>query len=131
MSFLLDTNICVALLRGASTEIANRLRALDPAEIVLCSVVRAELLYGARRSLRVEENLALVERFCEQFESVPFDDRAAAFFAITRAILAKDGSMIGANGLFIASIGLAHDLVVATRNTRELGRVPGLRTAAW
>lgn len=131
MSFLLHTNICVALLRGASKELVDRLRAHDPAGIVLCSVVRAELLYGARKSQRVEENLALVEKFCAQFESVPFDDRAASYYAITRAILAKEGSSIGANDLLIASIGLAHDLVVATRNTKEFGRVPGLRTVAW
>ncbi|MBI2838065.1 MAG: type II toxin-antitoxin system VapC family toxin [Acidobacteria bacterium] len=131
MSFLLDTNICVALLRSGSEGIPKHLRSLDPEDIYLCSVVRAELLYGARKSRWVEENLALVERFCAQFESLPFDDKAASFYGITRAILTKAGASIGANDLLVASIGLAHDLTIVTRNTREFSRVPGLRIESW
>lgn len=131
MSFLLDTNICVALLRGGDKKVVERLRALDPDDLFLCSVVKAELLYGARKSRRVTENLALVDRFCAQFESLPFDDRAASFYGVARAILAKEGALIGANDLMLASICLAHDLVLVTRNLREYSRVPGLAIESW
>ncbi len=131
MSFLLDTNACIALLKGTDADLAKRLRVSKPEQFKLCSPVKAELFYGARKSERVNDNLALLTKFFEPFESFTFDDSAAEQYGIVRAILSRSGNPIGSNDLLIASIALAHDLTLLTKNLREFVKVPGLRTESW
>lgn len=128
---LLDTNICVPLINRAEPALAKRLLAADPAEISLCSVVRAELEFGARNSDRVAENLDRVDRFCSAFESLPFDDEAAERYGEIRAHLRREGRPIGANDLLIAAIAVAYELTLVTRNVGEFARVPRLVTERW
>lgn len=131
MSHLLDTNICIALLKGHDRPLMKRLQSLHPSALVLCSVVKAELLYGARNSQKIEANLHLLDRFFAPFDSLPFDDAAAQYYGTMRAMLTRAGTPIGANDLCIASIALAHDLTIVTRNRREFHRVTGLRVEEW
>jgi tRNA(fMet)-specific endonuclease VapC len=128
---ILDTNTCIAYLHKGEQEVVQKFAQAKPQELLLCSVVKAELLYGARRSQRVAENLDKLARFFASFESLPFDDKAAEFYGTNRALLARTGTPIGANDLLIASIALAHDVAVITRNTKEFTRVPGLRVQTW
>jgi tRNA(fMet)-specific endonuclease VapC len=128
---LLDTNICVPLINRADAALSKRLLAGDPAEIVLCSVVRAELEFGARNSDRIADNLDRVGRFCSAFESLPFDDDAAERYGEIRAQLRREGRPIGGNDLLVAAIALANELTLVTRNVTEFARVPHLRTERW
>jgi tRNA(fMet)-specific endonuclease VapC len=129
--FLLDSNVCIRLLNGTSAALADRLRQHSPGEIRLSTVVKAELLYGARRSARVEPNLQLLRSFFSAFETVSFDDLAAEHYGRVRADLARDGRLIGPNDLLIAASALAHDLVLVTHNVDEFSRVAGLRWQDW
>ena len=131
MTFLLDTNICIAFLNHDDARVKERLRDLRPEDVELCSVVKAELLYGARKSARVAENLRRVESFCRIFASRPFDDGAAEHYAVLRLQLQRDGTPIGANDMLIAAIALAADCTLVTRNVREFARVAGLRVDSW
>lgn len=131
MRYLLDTNVCIALLKGGDGALIERTKRQDPADLLLSSVVKGELLFGARNSRRVDANLSLLEEFFSQFESLPFDDGPAQYYGVTRALLSKAGTPIGANDLLIASTALQHDLTIATRNRREFARVPGLRWEDW
>jgi tRNA(fMet)-specific endonuclease VapC len=128
--FLLDTNIWIGLARGEKP-LRERLSRLNPTQVFCCSVVRAELLFGARKSLRVDQNLMGFESLLNPFESPSFDDKAAAHYGLIRAYLERAGTPIGANDLLVASIAISRDLVLVTRNTREFARVPGLRTEEW
>jgi len=128
--YLLDTNIWIALARG-DQQVRDRLRQLRLSQIFCCSIIRAELLFGARKSQQVERNLEGFARLLQPFESLPFDDEAAGHYGLTRAILEKAGTPIGANDLLIAAITLRRDCVLVTRNHREFARVPGLRTEEW
>lgn len=128
--YLLDTNVCIGLLKGIEP-LAARLRQAAPREVVLCSVVLAELYWGARKSLRVDSNLAVLRRFTGSFKSLPFDDRAAEEYGLIRAGLERAGTPIGPNDLLIASIARSHDCVLATMNEREFLRVSGLRVEVW
>lgn len=112
-------------------ELVKKFSQCDPKDFVLCSIVKAELIYGARKSQHVTENLSLLNSFFAPMESLPFDDRAAAFYGLNRTILAKSGTPIGGHDLFIASIALAHDTIVLTRNIGEFSRVPGLKVESW
>jgi tRNA(fMet)-specific endonuclease VapC len=127
---LLDTNIWIAL-AARETVPVNRLRRLAPEQVAGCSVVRAELMFGARKSRRVAENLEGFRRLLDPFISLPFDDAAAGHYGILRATLERAGTPIGANDLMIASIALTHDSILVTRNTREFERVVGLRLEVW
>lgn len=131
MSFrLLDTNIWIALARG-EPGVVTRLCLLDPAHVASCSVVRAELMFGARKSQRVAENVEGFQRLLAPFVSLQFDDLAAGHYGLMRAALERAGTPAGANDLLIASIALAHDCLLVTRNNREFARIVGLRVETW
>jgi tRNA(fMet)-specific endonuclease VapC len=128
---LLDTNTCIRILNGASRPVIARLRAVSLAEVRLSAVVKAELLYGARRSDRRAENLRLLARFFDTIISLPFDDRCAAEYGLLRDELDREGMPIGPNDLLIAATARAHDCVLVTHDVREFSRVPGLRYEEW
>ncbi|MCX6105999.1 MAG: type II toxin-antitoxin system VapC family toxin [Proteobacteria bacterium] len=131
MRRLLDTNICIAYLHRNDLGVVQKFKETKPGDLVLCSVVKAELIYGARRSQRVRENMHRLSAFFAVFESLPFDDKAAEFYGVNRALLSQGGTPIGSNDLLIASIALAHDVTVITRNMGEFMRVPGLKIESW
>ncbi len=132
MKYLLDTNTCVHYLRyGAGSPVDARLAAATPGDVVLCSVVVAELLFGALRSRDVARNLADVRAFVAGFRSLDFDAQAAEAYAGVRADLAAKGTPIGPNDLLIAAIALANGLTLVTHNTAEFSRVVGLTLEDW
>lgn len=131
MKYLLDTNTCIRYLNGRSPQVLKRLDALSETDIVLCSVVKMELRYGALRSEHVESTLARQATFLNRFVSLPFDDSAHIHAARIRAELASAGTPIGPNDLLIAAIALAHNLTLVTHNTREFSRVGGLSIEDW
>ncbi len=130
--YLLDSNVCIRLLNeSASSNMARKLAELTPDDIRLCSVVKSELYYGAYKSTRRDRNLANLNRFFSQFISLPFDDNAASIAGQVRAQLDVVGTPIGSNDLLIAAIALANDLTLVTHNTREFGRINGLKYEDW
>ncbi len=131
MKYLLDTNICICFIKSNDRALIKKMESLLPTDIALCSMVKAELLYGARKSQHVEKNLVTLMNFFKPFSSIPFDDRAAEFYGTNRVILERAGTPIGQADLLISSIALAYDLTVVTRNQREFSRVPSLKFEAW
>ena len=123
MNYLLDTNAWIAYLRQSNSRLVQRFLSVNPGEIALCSVVLAELFYGAHHGALSKQaaNLSLIARLQQRFTSLPFDDRSAAEYGQIRATLAARGTPIGPNDLMIASIALAH----------EFGRVPHLKLEDW
>ncbi|MBE2272501.1 MAG: type II toxin-antitoxin system VapC family toxin [Anaerolinea sp.] len=131
MIYLLDTNTCIRHLNRRSPSITARLHAVDEAEIAVCSVVKAELYLGAMKSQTPEITMSKQQAFVERFVSLPFNDKAAMHYARIRAALEIAGKSIGSNDLMIAAIALANDLTLITHNTREFGRVTGLKIEDW
>ena len=131
MRFLLDTNACIALLNGSSPALAQRLSQCHPRDVATSSVVKAELYFGARKSQRVAENLAAIDRLCRPFASLPFDDRCGEEYGSIRAELEAVGRPIGANDMMIAATARCHRLTLVTRNTSEFSRVTGLALEDW
>ena len=132
MTWLLDTNVCINYLRsGGGLFVAQRLAEKNAADVVLCSVVKAELIFGALRSRNAGDSLAKVGQFVERFLSLPFDDEAAQAYGRIRANLADRGMMIGPNDLLIASVALTRNLILVTHNVAEFGRVQGLKIEDW
>lgn len=131
MIYLLDSNVCIHLLNQRLPKVIDHFRQHDPASIALCSVVKAELLYGAQRSQRREANLQTLRTFFAPLTSLPFDDSAAEHYGQIRADLFAQGQPIGPNDFLIAAIARAHDATLITHNTTEFSRVPGLRLEDW
>lgn len=131
MTHLLDTNACVVYIRGKNLKLRARVDSTSPGDIALCTIVLAELLYGAAKSRDPVAERAVVEALAVPYACLPFDPAAATEYARVRVDLEARGLVIGANDLLIAAIALANGLTVVTHNTAEFGRVPGLAVEDW
>ena len=131
MKFLLDTSPCVVYLRGKNSLLLQRFQQHAAADIALCTVVLAELYYGAAKSSNPARERTAVDAFAAPFVCLPFDQPAADAYAAIRADLESRGLPIGANDYLIAAIALANNLTVVTHNTAEFSRVTGLAVEDW
>ena len=133
MTYLLDTNSCIGWLRRNQPPLVARIQAQAQTNIVLCSVVVGELLFGVERSdpTHRANNGLRVEQLRQQFISLPFDDAAAERYGRIRAELTAQGLLIGGNDMLIAAIALAKGCTLVTHNTSEFSRVTGLVIEDW
>ena len=131
MKYLLDTNVCIKYLNQKSPTIIQKLESIDTKDIAVCSIVKAELFYGALKSNNPEKTLARQQVFLNKFVSLVFDDNTALVYGKIRAFLAQAGTPIGSNDLQIASIALANNLTLVTHNTKEFSRIDGLKIEDW
>ncbi len=131
MMWLLDTNAWIAFLNRSPNPAKTRVAEHAESDILLCDVVKAELLYGAYKSARVEQNLTKLDILFSLVHSLPFDGKAAYAFGEIRAHLSRQGMPIGPYDVQIAAIAHANELTLVTHNTREFSRVPGLILDDW
>lgn len=129
--FLLDTNTCIRYLNGRAPAIRDHLQVHSPNEIFVCSIVKAELYFGAGKSSNIAKTLDAQNKFLTQFVSLSFDDSAANVYGRIRASLSSHGTLIGPNDMLIASIAIAHKLFLVTHNTREFSRISELDLVDW
>jgi len=129
--YFLDSNTCIYFLNGSSESIRNKILSIPPLEIKIPSVVKAELLLGAYKSKKPQKNLEKLEQFLEPFDVVPFDEPVCYEYAAIRKQTEEEGKVVGPNDLLIASTARFHDGTLVTRNTKEFGRIAGLRTENW
>ena len=129
--YFLDTNTCIYFLNGKYESIKTKILATSPNEIVIPSIVKAELLFGAYKSKKPKETIEKVEKFLEPFEIVPFDDMASYVYAELRNRMEQSGELIGPNDLLIASIVKFHEGILVTNNVREFKRIKGLKIEDW
>lgn len=131
MIYLPDTNVWISYLNSRKSRVKEVLPQHRLEDIALCSVVKAELVFGAFRSSRRDANLKVLQALFSQMVSLPFDDSAADHYGRIRADLVARGTTIGPNDLMIAAIALTHNLVLVTNNTKEFSRVQGLHIEDW
>lgn len=130
MNLLLDTNVCVDVLRGHPKVLAQ-MEAVSPAECAISSVTVFELLSGVRRSARPEQERKKLEKFFAVVGVLPFDAKAATQAAGIRSVLEATGLKIGPYDLLIAGHALGAGCPLVTNNTREFSRVEGLELVDW
>ena len=129
--YLLDTNVCIRFLNKKSQALIEKLSQKDPDEIFLCSIVKAELFYGAYKSNNPLKMLKSQREFCDRFKSLYFNDAAASVYGEIRSDLEKKGQIIGPNDLIIAAVAIANNVTLVTHNSREFGRVKTLKIEDW
>lgn len=130
LRYLLDTNLCIRVLRDRPASLRPRFNREADA-LCISTIVLNELLYGAAKSARPDENRRAVEAFASRLEVLPFDADAAAHAADIRASLESAGRTIGGYDTLIAGHARSRGLIVVTANAREFGRVKGLRFEDW
>lgn len=131
MTYLIDTNICIYLIREKDPELTKRFEEHRLYEIGVSAVTVAELQYGVARSRQMERNRRALLRFLTPFEILPFDDKDAELFGILRARLEAEGRPIGPYDLELAAQALARGLILVTNNEGDFRRVPGLHVENW
>ncbi len=131
MNFLLDTNICIGLLNGRDPSFLQQLQLLNPQDVYLCSIVKAELIYGARKSQQKDKNEKRLKIFFQEFQSVSFDDRCAEVYGDIRSHLEKSGKLIGNNDILIAATAIVYEFHLVTQNVREFERIFSLPLIQW
>jgi tRNA(fMet)-specific endonuclease VapC len=131
MRYLLDTNTIIYALKDAQGRSALRIGQARRDDVIVCSVVEAELYHGATKYGHTTRREAVLDAFLQPFQSLPFDSACVPQYACIRDYLERHGSRIGGNDLLIAAIALTHDLTVVTHDCDEFNRVPGLRVDDW
>ncbi len=129
--FLLDTSICIELIRGRAPAVVGRLRSRKIGTIGISAVTLAELRYGVAKSSDPARNTVALAHFCAPLEICAFDHGAAATYGDVRADVERAGTPIGPLDTLIAAHAVALEATVVTNNEREFRRVPGLRVENW
>ncbi len=128
--WMLDTDTCSYILRERPPQVLERLDKVARDEIVLSTIVCAELRYGAAR-LKSKKLAATIEAWLGLFVILPWDDAASRVYARIRAALEAGGKPIGNLDMLIAAHAVASGAVLVTNNTRHFSQVSGLRIENW
>ncbi len=131
MKYLLDTNVCIQFITGRSVVLKEKIESTDISSLFICSVVRGELEYGARKSNNPEKTLSVLQNFLSSFPEISYDSAAAKQYGIIRADLEKQGTPIGPYDMQIAAIALANNFTLVTHNTKEFKRINNLLIEDW
>ncbi|NGZ11792.1 MAG: type II toxin-antitoxin system VapC family toxin [Nitrospira sp. LK70] len=129
MSYHLDTNVCVAALKGVVT-VQDRIRA-HADDLAISTVVLGELYCGAFRSQRVAHNLDVLAEFVAGIEVIPFDTEAARAYGTLCAELLRMGRPTGEKDALIAAIAKRHGATLVTHNTRHFQHISDLVLEDW
>jgi tRNA(fMet)-specific endonuclease VapC len=131
VNYLLDTNICIYLIKARPREVLEEFEKHSVGEIGISSITMAELQYGAEKSRQRERNRQALEQFLAPLVVAEFDAPAAVAYGQIRALLEGRGTPVGALDTLIAAHALSLDAVLVTNNVREFARVPELQIENW
>lgn len=131
MKYMLDTNICIFVIKHKPETVIKRFMEHDPSDICISSITYAELVHGVEKSQAKEKNRIALTLLLANIQIVPFDSLAAQVYGVVKADLQKQGTPIRPLDTLIASHAKALDLTLVTNNTREYIRVEGLKVEDW
>ena len=131
MLFMLDTNICIYIIKNHPPTVIQKLKQFSPDDIAISSITVCELEYGASKSGNPERNRQTLMKFLVPFEIPSFDEVAASHYGEIRTYLERGGKPIGAMDMLIAAHARSLSLTLVTNNLREFERAPGLRVENW
>jgi len=129
--YLLDTNICIYLIKKQPVRVVERLQTLALGDVGVSAITVAELQYGAAKSAFPDRNRLALVSFLAPLEILAFTDTDAVVYGRIRAALEASGTPIGAYDLLLGSQALAEGLALVTNNEREFRRIPGLIVENW
>jgi tRNA(fMet)-specific endonuclease VapC len=131
MQYLLDTNICIYIIKQKPQKVLEHFNSLTLSDIGVSCITVAELEYGTCKSQQQERNRAALMQFLLPLEIVEFDQPAATIYGTIRSGLERRGLVIGAMDMLIAAHALSLNLTLVTNNVREFSRIPELVVENW
>ncbi|MCL2122794.1 MAG: type II toxin-antitoxin system VapC family toxin [Desulfovibrionaceae bacterium] len=131
MKYLLDTNICMYMIKNNPPEVRTHFQNVTPGDVYISSVTIAELQCGVEKSAAKEKNALALEAFLLPLVIVPFDLDAALAYGKIRIFLERQGTPIGGMDMLIAAQAIAHDFTLISHNIKEFQRIPNLKCETW
>ena len=131
LRYLLDTDICIYLIKGKPATLVERLALLKTGEGGISVVTYGELRHGAEKSRQRERNLHALELLAELLPVHPLPMEAGEHYGRIRTALEQAGTPIGNNDLWIAAHACCRQLTLVSNNAREFIRVEDLRLENW
>ena len=131
MKYLLDTNICIYIIKRKYPEILSHLLKVGFKNIAISTITVAELEYGVANSTRSFEAQSALMEFILPFEILDFTSTAASFYGRIRKELFQKGTPISDMDMLISATALAHNLIVVTNNENEFRRISSLKVENW
>jgi tRNA(fMet)-specific endonuclease VapC len=128
---LLDTNICIYIIKRKPVEVLRHFQQYHPGDIGMSSITLAELQYGVAKSQAQQRNAEALSEFLIPIEILPFGESATQVYGSIRTLLEKQGNIVGSMDLLIAAHAVSLDAVLVTNNVKEFERVPNLRIENW
>lgn len=131
LQYMLDTDTCIYVMREVNpTKLTQRV-IRHSQQLCISSITLSELHYGAEKSAKRLRNLEEIEEFTARLDVLAFSEKAASHYGQLRVELERKGKLIGAHDMLIGAHARSEGLIVVTNNTREFGRMPGLRVENW
>jgi tRNA(fMet)-specific endonuclease VapC len=131
MKWMLDTDTCIAIIKGKPASVLKKLRGKSVGQVGISSITLGELAFGAAKSGRRDEAQAALAEFLLALEIASFDSDSAASYGQLRASLEKRGTPVGPLDTLIGAHAVALDVILVTHNTREFSRIDTLRFEDW
>lgn len=131
MKYMLDTNICIYIIKHQPENVIRKFMEYNQADICISAISYAELAHGVEKSQAREKNRIALMVLLSEIQIVPFDDLAAQIYGEVKADLQKKGTPIGPMDTLIAAHAKALNLTLVTNNTKEFARVDGLELEDW
>jgi tRNA(fMet)-specific endonuclease VapC len=128
---MLDTNICIYLIKQKPVQVMKRFSACAIGEIGVSSITISELWYGVAKSARCKVNGRALAQFLLPLTIAPFDEAATEAYGAIRTSLEQEGQPIGAMDMLIAAHAVSMGVVLVTNNAREFSRAPKLIVENW
>jgi len=131
MIYLLDTNICIYIIKKRPINVLERFKELPLGSVGISTITLAELAYGIRKSTNPEKNLEALNQFLVPLDILSFDYDATISYGKIRAELEKKGTPIGPLDTLIAAHALSLNLTLVTNNEKEFNRIIALKVENW
>ena len=131
MKLLLDTNICIYIIKQQPAAVLKRFLEYQVGDIGISFITLSELRHGVAKSTHREKNAKALDEFIIPLEVVSFDEGAAHIYGDIRAYLEKAGTPIGSMDMLIAAHAISLEIPLVTNNSREFVRIPALNIIDW
>lgn len=131
MRFMLDTNLCIYIIRKKPPQVLERFKTFRFSEIGISTITLSELEFGISKSSRPDQNREALIEFLTPLEIVSFNEKAARYYGEIRAFIEKKGKPVGAMDLLIASHAISLSVPLVTNDTRGFKGIPGLQIENW
>jgi len=131
MKYLLDTCVVSDFVKGHKQTL-QILKAINPASIGISAITQMEIIYGLKKNPKQAEKIeGIMHDFMDSISVLPFEQKVATSAGEIRAILAGQGTPIGAYDLLIGATALKSNRILVTSNTKEFVRIKGVTLENW